>query len=109
MSDGGLDPNMIIAAVVVGLPATIAAYGSIGAKREAAGANRAVNHKAEGSPSIAEQIEAIDARTKATAFDLTELRKDVGANSRVVGVIRTEMTSLSRRLDQHLAHPEEDR
>lgn len=109
MSDTGLDPNMLIAAFVVGLPATIAAYGSLGAKREAAGANRAVNHKTEGQPSIAEQVDRIDQWTKAFAHDVTEIRADLNDTRRVMNVARAEVADLGSRLNRHLAHPEEDK
>lgn len=108
MSDAGLDPNMVMVGLVVGIPSTIAAFGSLAARREAAGANRAVNHKVKGSSTISEQVDAIDERTKVLAYDFQTLKSDATHTRTVMTAVRSEVSDLRARLDRHLAHTEED-
>lgn len=96
------------AAIVVSIGPTLVGVAALVqatfAKREAAGANAAVNHKDVDAPSISDQVDRIDKRTVALTADLQAVSSDVADVRRVQAVIRTASSATERHLERHLAH-----
>lgn len=91
-----VDPNVILVSLIVGIPATVAAYGSMGARREATAANRAVNHRPEGEKSAIQLIEQL-------SDDMGVMKQDQAAARSDIRAARSELGAVSRKLDGHLA------
>lgn len=90
-----------LSAAITAIPPTIAAVGALlyarSAKGEAAGANRAVNHKAPDTPTISEQVDEMHGQMSQVLDEQQELRSGVATCAKEIGAV-------SIKLDRHLAH-----
>lgn len=99
MSDTIVLLSASVGPTLVGAAALVQATRS---RREAAGANRAVNHQDAGQPTLMERVQHIDRRTIGLVDEATTLTSGLADCAEAVDV-------LGHKLDGHLAYHEVER
>jgi len=100
----------VLAATVVGLPATIAAFASVRAARQATGAkeqasatNQAVNDVGPGKPRLRDVADTIQAGQLEQNERLAAIELALNHGAMRMGSIESTVTRLDSKIDQHLA------